>query len=409
MKENQNEWKETALLKRLSEKLSSDTKVTDARGRNVGSVKLRTKRLKDGSLSLYLDIYKNGKRSYQFLDIHLKPSKVKTPNNVGIDNENGILSAEMERLDTMERMRQGKEISSSNVINLASVPLVTWMDEFAENRKEQGRSVSHGMLLHHVKRHLGMYNGDATLADIDKNFGEGFIRHLSSYNFKGRTLAQNTQHLYYKLFHEAVVFAANEGVIDSDPLKLVSPPRTEESKRAHLDIDELKKMISTECKNIEVKNAYLFSCFTGLRYSDVYALTWGNVTNRNGKPHLEIIVKKTNNPLILPLSPMAQKWMGERSTAKDKDKVFRLNERPDMANNIIRDWAEAAGISKHLTFHTARHTFATSALTAGVDLYTISKMLDHSDVVSTQVYVKVVDKKKDEAVMKMDNLFNCHN
>lgn len=88
-----------------------------------------------------------------------------------------------------------------------------------------------------------------------------------------------------------------------------------------------------------------------------------------------------------------------------EEKVFDLPSVPCI-NALIKPWAKAAGITKHFTFHTARHTFATMMLTLGADLYTTSKLLGHVDVRMTQVYAKIVNKKKDEAVNLVNGLFD---
>ena len=93
--------------------------------------------------------------------------------------------------------------------------------------------------------------------------------------------------------------------------------------------------------------------------------------------------------------------------AKQTDKVFNM---PLIEGNyynvLLKEWVKSAGITKKVTFHVARHTFATLELTAGADLYTTSKLLGHSNVTTTQIYAKIVDKKKAEAVNLVSNLFN---
>ena len=393
--------KEQALLKRLAEKTSSETKVRNARGRLVGSVKMRAKNLNDGKISLYLDIYANKKRTYQFLEIHLDPSLVKSMGNVGTANENGIISAELERLDAMERLRTGIATPGEKVIELATTPLSSWMANYAESRRESGRSGSNADGILRTAKHLEQYAPKAALADIDKNFAEGFKKYLCEKS----GLSANTQNLYFKLFKAALAAAVKNEILATNPIQAVNAPKGEESNRAFLDIDELKAMIATDCPNPEIKKAYLFSCFTGLRHSDLYALTWGNVTNRNGQAYLEIKVKKTARPLAVPLSPEALRWLGNRNGASDTAKVFKLVERSDKATYTLQKWAEAAGVKKHLTMHTARHTFATLELTAGADLYTTAKLLGHTNVTVTQVYAKIVDRKKEEAVGMVSNLF----
>ena len=117
-------------------------------------------------------------------------------------------------------------------------------------------------------------------------------------------------------------------------------------------------------------------------------------------------MKKTKTPITLPLSTMALKWLPERGGAEDTDKVFSLPTYSGFYGSVLTLWASKAGIKKNVTFHVARHTFATMELTAGADLYTVSKLLGHKQIVTTQVYAKIIDKKKVEAVDMVSNLFN---
>ena len=154
-----------------------------------------------------------------------------------------------------------------------------------------------------------------------------------------------------------------------------------------------------------VKNAYLFSCFCGLRISDIIGLKWKNVYIDNGQYRLEVVMQKTKEPIYLPLSQEALRRLPGHGEKTAEDRVFDLSS-PTYINVILKPWAKAAGIDKHFTFHTARHTFATMMLTLGVDLYTTSKLLGHSDVQVTQVYAKIVNRKKDEAVNLVNGLFD---
>ncbi|MRY74510.1 tyrosine-type recombinase/integrase, partial [Parabacteroides distasonis] len=154
-----------------------------------------------------------------------------------------------------------------------------------------------------------------------------------------------------------------------------------------------------------VKCAYLFSCFCGLRISDIIKLKWNDVFVDRGQYRLAVSMKKTKEPIYLPLSPEALKWMPERGGKSSEDNVFDL----PSANTIrmqLKPWAKAAGISKRFSYHTSRHTFATMMLTLGADLYTVSKLLGHADVKMTQVYAKIINKKKDEAVNLVNGLFH---
>ena len=119
---------------------------------------------------------------------------------------------------------------------------------------------------------------------------------------------------------------------------------------------------------------------------------------------VKIVMVKTQKTLYLPLSKEALRWMPERGDAKDTDKVFTLPSQCYL-NVVLRTWAANSGLTKHVTFHTARHTFATLELTAGAELYTVSKLLGHTQVKTTQIYAKIIDKKKDEAVNRLSSLF----
>lgn len=113
---------------------------------------------------------------------------------------------------------------------------------------------------------------------------------------------------------------------------------------------------------------------------------------------------KTKDPIYLPLSQQAMKWLPERGDAKDEDKVFDLPSESRICI-ILDKWAKAAGITKHVTYHVSRHSFATMMLTLDVDIYTTSKLLGHKNIATTQIYAKIIDQKKDEAVNRVNDIF----
>ena len=156
-----------------------------------------------------------------------------------------------------------------------------------------------------------------------------------------------------------------------------------ESKRQFLAIEEVKLLIATECRNMTVKQAYLFSCYCGLRLSDMETLRWKDIICNDGRYMIATVQQKTATPIYTPLSQNAVKWLPERKT----------------------QWVEKAGIDKKITYHTSRHTFGTMMMTVGADLYTTCKLMGHADVRTTQIYAKIVDSKKIEAVDMVDRMF----
>ena len=152
-----------------------------------------------------------------------------------------------------------------------------------------------------------------------------------------------------------------------------------------------------------MKQAFLFSCLCGLRVSDIRKLKWSDLQKSGERVRIEIKMQKTKEPLYLPISDEALKWLPQRGEAKDDDFIFSLTHEGTV-NNILQKWAKAAGVTKHISFHVARHTHATMMLTLGADLYTVSKLLVHKNISTTQIYDKIVDKKKEEAISLIPNL-----
>ena len=141
----------------------------------------------------------------------------------------------------------------------------------------------------------------------------------------------------------------------------------------------------------------------GLRVSDIRKLTWSDLQQSGGRVRIEIKMQKTKEPLYLPISDEALKWLPERGETKDGDIIFPLTHEGTV-NDTLQHWANVAGITKHISFHVARHTHATMLLTLGADLYTVSKLLGHKNIATTQIYAKIVDKKKEEAIGLIPNL-----
>lgn len=174
-----------------------------------------------------------------------------------------------------------------------------------------------------------------------------------------------------------------------------------ETRRTYLTKEEIIKLYNTECENKELKNAFIFACYAGLRFSDIFNLKINNVQNGS----IIFKQKKTKQVEKLKLHPVANKIFQEQKKNKAADSyVFIIKYCADKINRIIRNWVEKAGIEKHVTFHVARHTFATLLLTYDVDIYTVSKLLGHKDLKTTEIYAKLIDKKRDEAIDKLPNL-----
>ena len=172
--------------------------------------------------------------------------------------------------------------------------------------------------------------------------------------------------------------------------------KQDETERAYLTLDEIKKLAATPCKYQFLKDAFLFSCLTGLRKSDIEKLTWGEVQKFGDYTRIVFKQKKTKGQEYLDIAKQAEQYMGERSA--DDAKVFPGFKYTSWTLLELRRWVLAAGITKDITFHAGRHTFAVIMLDLGTDIYTVSKLLGHREVATTQIYAKILDKNKQKAV-----------
>ena len=370
-------------------------------------IRLRMKDLANGNKSLYLDIYQNGKRTYEYLKMYLlaeTDASAKRQNQITLNAANAIKSKRIIALTNGEAgIKKAEE--------KPKVTLMDWMRTFQERQLKKGKKDD--AQIRTVLRILTEYAGEKyMLDDVDKSFCLGYIDYIQTEYRPSRNverLANNTARNYYRVLNGALNAAVREDLIDVNPFIRISSSdkiKKPESKREFMTIEEVKQLIATPLKtNENVKAAYLFSCFCGLRISDIKGLKWKDVYHDGEQTRLQVVMQKTKAPIYLPLSTEALKWMPEQGNKKPEDYVFDLPSSTAI-NKELKPWAKEAGITKYVTFHTARHTFATMMLTLGADLYTTSKLLGHTDVRMTQVYAKIINRKKDEAVNLVNGLFD---
>lgn len=361
-------------------------------------VRLRMKPIANGNQSLYLDIYRDGKRSYEFLKLYIVPERTAQDRTA---NENTMKLAEAVKARRIVEM-QNNEHGFSNTFANSRMLLTDWMRHYAKKKLEKGQSPAFSIQIGKAIKYLIKYRGDqVTMKDVDKEYCSGFIDFLNATSMSKVTTAG-----YFRCLNCGLNAAVKEDIIPFNPItKIPSEDRIKmpESTREYLTIEEIKLLAASDCKHEEVKRAYLFSCLCGLRLSDVKALRWKDLNNDDGQWRATVLMKKTQKYIYLPLSAEAVKWLPERRSTDDSDTIFHLPS-DGYLNRLLQDWASECGIRKHVTFHTARHSNATMLLTLGADVYTVSKLLGHTQIKTTQIYAKIVDKKKDEAVNLIPSL-----
>jgi len=233
--------------------------------------------------------------------------------------------------------------------------------------------------------------------DINTEWLERYRNYLiTRKDKKGKTLSPNTQKLYLTQFKTVLIQAYKDRITPTDLSKEVRPIKGEETQRGHLTLAELQKLADTPCKNDVISRAAVFSALTGLRHSDIKKLTWGEITgDKTKEPRIEFRQKKTKGVSYLPISKQALKLCGKRQNS-DTHVFPKLL--PTVHINVpIKAWVKEAKIPKHITFHCFRHTYATLQLSSGTDIYVVSKLLGHKNIVTTQRYAKVIDSRKQEA------------
>ena len=235
------------------------------------------------------------------------------------------------------------------------------------------------------------------VTDITPAWFSKFLAHIGK-----QGLATNTLAVYSATMRYIINQAHREGLLPTNPITGIKGIGYEETNRTYLTTDEVRKLANTPCENETTKRAFLFGCLTGLRNCDIRALTWADVHEQDGYTRIIYKQHKTKGQEYLDISAQAASLMGGRGS--DDEAVFNLMHWSSVAKHL-KAWVKRAKISKHVTFHTSRHTFAVMML--GVtDIYTVSKLLGHRELSTTQVYAKVLDKAKREAVDNMPNLLN---
>ena len=360
-------------------------------------IRLRCKKLSNGSLSLYLDIYREGHREYEFLKLYLIPENTPFDKAQNISTLQTAQAIKAQRTIDLQNNKYGFASSSKS-----KVGFVDYLRAQAQHYEERG-SISYSKTIRSTMQHVKEYGGEKTrLNQIDKAYLLGFIDYLNTTQGKNKKrLTESARALYFDVVVVALNKAVKDELITSNPAHKISnkdKPKAGGATKVYLTLDQVKALSVTECKYPQLKQAFLFACFCGLRYSDIMGLSWKQIRQiEDGMYQIEITQQKTGEALYLPLSENAMQWLPAHGEGKDEGKVFTLPNKATIAK-YLAIWGKNAGISSRLTFHVSRHTNATLMLYFGADIYTVSKLLGHTSVKTTQIYAKIVDESKRKAV-----------
>lgn len=368
-------------------------------------VRLRRRTTSTGKQSLYLDIYINGKRKYEYLKLYLVPERTREDRE---QNREALAYAEAVRAKRLVEVQNGKYGFEDGYALGAS--LFAFVEELIGKRYSMESTGNWGNW-RSFYRHLREYcrEKDMTLGEVTTEWVQGFRDYLDrvavNHNYKKSKppkLSQNAKAGYFNKMRCVMNTAFDDGLIPRNPARNVAGFKEEETERCYLTLDEVRKLYGTDCKYPVLKRAYLFSCLTGLRKSDIQKLTWAEVRLEGEHVRLVFRQKKTGGQEYLDVSPEAVEFLGDRG--EDDARVFEGFTYDHYMQRELRAWCQRAGVNKSPTFHSGRHTFAVLMLDLGADIYTVSKLLGHRELRTTQVYAALLDKKKQAAVSLIPSL-----
>lgn len=289
--------------------------------------------------------------------------------------------------------------------NPISTNFYGFFNQVMESKKTNESSKNYDLwqaCLIHVKRYYP--DESLTFEQVTVKWVEGLRRYFDSQakTKSGNLISSGTASTYFNKVRAVINEAYTKEIITKNPLKQVKGITVIPSDRVYLGLDEVRALVKTDCRYDILKNAFLFSCLTGLRWSDINKLDWSEISEFNGNKRITFNQKKNPTKLqYLELSPQAYSLL---NGFEQKGRVFQSLKYSAYMNVELLRWAMAAGITKHVTFHTGRHTFAVSLITQGVDIYTVSKLMGHSEVKTTQVYADIIDSVRKEAMHKIPDI-----
>ncbi|EPE6797053.1 site-specific integrase [Vibrio alginolyticus] len=347
------------------------------------------------------------KREHEVLDLFIY-DKPKTPAQRKHNKEHFLLA------ETIKSKRLVEWQSQKHGFEDRTKRSASFIDYFQRqvDIKEQTTSTSNHSIWLSARKHLLLYCGkhDLSFDELDKDWLDGFKYYLTNEaKTKSDTpLSRNTQSSYFNKVRAAINEAHREGIIRDNPLSQVTSIKAKTTKRVYLTLDEVNALAQTECRYPVLKRAFLFSCVTGMRWCDIHRLTWSEVEPFNN--HKRIIFDQAKlsqgdakSLQYLDIPKSAESLLG--SPKASHERVFKGLKYSSYINVELLRWALAAGISKHVTFHAGRHTFAVIQLSRGIDIYAVSKLLGHSELKTTEIYADIIEQRRMEAMLTFPDIF----
>lgn len=372
--------------------------------------------LKSGKLSLYLSYYfgytKDNKagaehrtqhRQKENLNLYLyaNPS---TPQERIHNNEVITLAKKIrfEREQELLQDKKGYRVRLNQDINFYDFAQMFIQDKKQGNRHFVIVLKSFKAFIANSKR----YNCLAhclTLQEVSKAMVKDFAEHLQNTHRGGGAKS------YFADFKQVINFAYKQELINKNPCEGVCIRVYDEQQKEILSEDEITRLSETHYKreNPNTKRAFLFSCLCGIRFCDVKRLTFANVDFANGFLRFEqskVKGRSSASVVEIPLNETLLGLIGKPQQPKNKNElIFKLASHNCCIKTLER-WAKQAGITKHITWHCARHSFGTIAVSKTKDLNTVANLMGHSSLAQVQRYARVLDENKRKALATLPQI-----
>lgn len=372
----------------------------------MANVNLRSKKLANGKLSLYLDYYpeiinpKTGKptrREFLKLKIFENPKNELEREH----NSTQVQLAEQIRAKRLMDLRN-KEYGLKEHIDL-DMNFYNFFASIVEeyyNKGSKGNYHSWKSSLDYWEKYIGKNLNTKQLLPYHVEKYREFLLSAKTLRNNDKPLSRNTASAYYKNFINVLKRAYKKKLLASNLAEDAVYIKEEETYREYLTEEELQELSKVTCSLPSLKRMAFFSVMTGLRFSDINNLQWHNVfQDRSQGYYIKLKEQKTGNIQNHFIPDNAHALLVKEGTTEGK--VFQ-NIKYSQITRPLKEWLDAAGIDKKISFHNFRHTYATLQLSKGTDIYTLSKMLGHKNVTTTQIYGKVMDRQKIEASKKLN-------
>ncbi len=337
---------------------------------------------------------------------------VKNGRVMGIAKNARYINSQLESIESdlraiFRRLEFSEELSLDKIRSLylrrnelePEQTLLTYFDSYIEKRMEEvGNGLSYSSIQKYrvTRTRFAEYldykykRKDICFSEIDYNIVSGFEHYLRVVT----KVLNNTALRRLKSFKSVIYEAMREGLIHKDPfqgLKMHFDPVD----RGFLTEKEVEKIMNYnfKIKRLEhVRDIFIFSCFTGLAYIDVAQLTYDKIVEIDGRLWLITRRQKTNVSSNVPLLDVPLRLIEKYRGVAKNNHVFPVMSNQKQ-NQYLKEIADVCGIEKNLTYHLARHTFATLTLSKGVSMESVSKMLGHTNIRTTQIYARITNKK----------------